>query len=218
MPFFPQAHLSPEAGFFQILSELDQASSTPQKQAHCGPHQCRPRHEEAFTPRFDITETPSDYQLFGELPGVAQEDLIIEFSDAQTIVIKGKTSRDGTSIATAVVEEPTVEAEKDTSDASSEKSHNATVEDGYDEADTPLAAPATTATAVSTPEKPVQKKAEAPKPKFWVSERKVGSFARSFSFSQRIEHHGVQATLKNGVLHVTVPKVTKTEKIIISVA
>jgi len=221
MPFFPQAYLSSEAQFLQLLSELDQASQPQQKQTpaqcvrRCAPRQAR---EETFTPRFDITETPTTYELFGELPGLSQEDLNIEFVDAQTVVVKGKTVRAGTSIATPEAE---VESEKeDNADASSEKSHNATVEDEYDEADTPLAAtPATTATvAASEPATPAPKKAEAPKPKFWVSERKVGTFARSFSFSQRIEHDGVQANLKNGVLHVVIPKVTKTGRIAVSVA
>jgi HSP20 family protein len=220
MPFFPQAYLSSESQFLNFLSELDkEASQQTQKQAppaqcvrRCQPREAR---EETFTPHFDVTETPTTYELFGELPGLAQEDLNIEFTDAQTVVVKGKTVRAGTTIPTP---EPAEEVKAiDNSDASSEKSHTATVEDDYDEADTPLATPATTATAVS--EKTSEpRKAEAPKPKFWVSERKVGSFARSFSFSQRIEHDNVKAVLKNGVLHLVIPKVTKTGKIAVTVA
>lgn len=218
MPFFPQAYLSSEAGFLQLLSELDRASSPhpQQKQGPACARRCQPRQqrqEEIFTPRFDVTETPTSYELFGEVPGLAQEDLNIEFTDAQTIVVKGKTLRAGTTIPQA--ETAAVEAQKDI-DTSSEKSHSATVEDDYDEADTPLATPATTATVTSETPAP-EKKAESPKPRFWVSERKVGSFARSFSFSQRIEHDGVQAGLKNGVLHIVVPKVTKSGKIAVSV-
>jgi HSP20 family protein len=222
MPFFPQAYLSNEAQFLNFLSELDkEASQQTQKQApaQCV-RRCRQAREEIFTPRFDVTETPTTYELFGEFPGLAQEDLNIEFTDAQTVVVKGKTVRTGTTIPTP---EPTEEIKAtDNSDASSEKSHNVTVEDDYDEADIPLATPATTTTAVSekTPEpKKVEepKQAEAPKPKFWVSERKVGSFARSFSFSQRIEHDNVKAVLKNGVLHLVIPKVTKTGKIAVTV-
>lgn len=224
MPFFPQAYLSSEAGFLQLLSELDRASS-PQPQQKSAPacaRRCQPRRqqqEETFTPRFDVTETPTSYELFGEVPGLAQEDLNIEFTDAQTIVVKGKTVRAGTTIPQTETSAPApVETEKD-NDALSEKSHSATVEDEYDEADTPLApTPATTATLASeTPAPAAEKKAEAPKPRFWVSERKVGSFARSFSFSQRIEHDSVQAGLKNGVLHIVVPKVTKSGKIAVSV-
>lgn len=222
MPFFPQAYLSSEAGFLQLLSELDRASSPQpqQKQAPCA-RSCQPRRqqkEETFTPRFDVTETPTSYELFGELPGLAQEDLNIEFTDAQTIVIKGKTLRAGTTVPQTKTAQAPVEEKE--SDASSEKSYSATVEDDYDEADAPLApTPATTATVTSeTPAPASERKVEqAPTPRFWVSERKVGSFARSFSFSQRIEHDGVQAGLKNGVLHVVVPKVTKSGKIAVSV-
>ncbi|CAG8952429.1 hypothetical protein HYFRA_00001176 [Hymenoscyphus fraxineus] len=221
MPFFPQAYLSPDTGFFQLLSELDQASNPQptQKQAPGCATRCHPRqhqHEETFTPRFDVTETATSYELFGELPGLEQKDLNIEFTDAQTIAIKGKTVRAGTSISEAeTTQTPTasIEAEKD-SETSSVKSHSATVEDDYDEADTPLSpTPATTTTVAA----PAEKKAEAPKPKFWVSERKVGSFSRSFSFSHRIEHDGVQASLKNGILHVVVPKVTKSGRIAVNV-
>jgi HSP20 family molecular chaperone IbpA len=205
MPFFRPAYLSPEADFFQLLSALDQ----PQQK------QCAPRHrrEETFTPRFDVTEVDNAYELYGELPGIEQSDVTIEFSDAQTLVIKGKTERPFNK-----VEAPEAEATNDTAESSSEKAHSATVEDEYDEADTPLATPATTAT-VTAEKKQEQPAAEAqsPKPKYWVAERKVGSFARSFSFSQRIEHEAVEASLKNGVLKVVVPKSQKTGKIAVNV-
>lgn len=204
MPFFPQAYLSPDAGLFQILSELDQ----PQQKA------CVRRHApRTFTPRFDVTEVAEAYELFGEVPGLEQQDLSIEFSDAQTLVVKGKTERGSNAKPAA---EPTQQTESN--DTSSEKSHNPTVEDEYDEADTPLATPASTATATAT-ETPAaeQKQPETPKPKYWVAERRVGSFERSFSFSQRIEQDSVQASLKNGVVHVVVPKSQKPRKVAIAV-
>ncbi|KAJ5707472.1 HSP20-like chaperone [Penicillium malachiteum] len=42
-------------------------------------------------PRFDFRETNDAYHLDGELPGLTQEDIDIEFSDSQTLVIKGRT-------------------------------------------------------------------------------------------------------------------------------
>jgi len=205
MPFFPQAYLTPEASFFQLLSELD----TPQSKS-CSPRHCRP--QQTFTPRFDVTEVAEAYELYGELPGIEQSDISIEFSDAQTLVIKGKTERP--SSTTSQAQAPAEQA-KD-AETSSEKSHSATVEDEYDEADTPLTTPATAATATAT-EQPEQAQAAAPKPKFWVAERKVGSFARSFTFSQRIEQDGVNAVLKNGILAVVVPKSQKSRKVAVSV-
>jgi len=220
MPFFPQAYLSSEAQLLNFLSEIDQAvlqeqtkEAPVQRVRHCQPRQAR---EETFTPRFDVAETATTYELFGELPGLSQEELNIEFVDAQTVVVKGKTVRPATTIPTP---EPVAnEQQPDNSDASSEKSPNPTVEDEYDEADTPLAATPATTTATVAESTPAPEKVEAPKPKYWVSERKVGSFARSFSFSQRIEHDGVQASLKEGVLHVVIPKVTRTRKIAVNVA
>jgi HSP20 family protein len=216
MPFFPQAYLSPEASFLQLLSELDQ----PQQQKSA----CAPRHHkrsyQTFTPKFDVTEVEHAYELYGELPGLSQNDLSIEFTDAQTLVIKGKTERvlSGAPAATTPAEP---EATKD-AETSSEKSHNATVEDEYDEADTPLATPVSiaTATAAEAVAEPQQQQTEAPKPKtkFWVAERRVGDFARSFSFSQRIEQDGVEASLKNGILHVVVPKSQKSRKVAVNVA
>ena len=213
MPFFPQAYLSPEASFLQLLSELDQ----PQQQKSA----CAPRHHkrsyQTFTPRFDVTEVEHAYELYGELPGLSQNDLSIEFTDAQTLVIKGKTERVLSAAPAATTTEP--EATKD-AETSSEKSHNATVEDEYDEADTPLPTPASTATATAAEAVAQQQQTEVPKPKtkFWVAERRIGEFARSFSFSQRIEQDGVEASLKNGILHVVVPKSQKSRKVAVNVA
>ena len=44
------------------------------------------------------------------------------------------------------------------------------------------------------------------KTKYWVSERSVGEFHRSFSFPGRVDQDGVKASLKNGVLSIVVPK------------
>jgi HSP20 family molecular chaperone IbpA len=44
----------------------------------------------SFSPRFDVHETNEAYHLDGELPGVAQKDVNIEFSDHQTLVVKGR--------------------------------------------------------------------------------------------------------------------------------
>lgn len=46
---------------------------------------------QTFSPRFDVHETDNAYHLDGELPGIAQKDIEIEFSDHQTLVVKGRT-------------------------------------------------------------------------------------------------------------------------------
>jgi len=225
MPFFPQVYLSPEANFLQILSELDHPRESQPKT--CVPRQQAAKRQPTFTPRFDVMETEQSYELYGELPGLEQSKLDIEFSDAQTLLIKGQTERpSSTNPAPEASQSPQVESEKtadgEASETSSVKSHTATVEDDYDEADTPLkntVAPAltTATTATTSNQQPQQKQSETPKPQFWASERRVGSFARSFSFSQRVDHDAVQASLKNGVLHVVVPKTAKRARIPVNV-
>lgn len=211
MPFFPQAYLSNEANLIQLLSELDQP------QVHfksCGPRRSK---QQTFTPRFDVTEVAEAYELYGEVPGMSQSDLSIEFTDAQTLVIKGKIERSSTNGLASENAHTEPESSKDAK-ASSEKSHNATVEDEYDEADTPLATPATTATATNDAAAERQpEQVDTPRAKYWVAERRVGEFARSFSFSQRVEQDFVTATLKNGILHVTVPKSQKPKKVAVNV-
>ncbi|SMY30333.1 unnamed protein product [Zymoseptoria tritici ST99CH_1A5] len=45
----------------------------------------------SFTLKFDVRETKDNYELHGELPGIDQKNINIEFSDAQTLTIKGRT-------------------------------------------------------------------------------------------------------------------------------
>lgn len=204
MPFFfPQAQQQEQGmDIFQLLSLLDQPE--------CGPRR-QHKPQQTFTPRFDIIETGSAYELFGEVPGLDQKTLDIQFEDAQTLVLRGRTARPSAS-STVIAEEKAVETPKE----QEKENHNATVEDEYDEVDTPLttSSPSTTATATEE-KKPAA--AAAPKPKYWVAERKVGNFARSFSFSQRIEIDDVTAELKEGVLHIVVPKNVKSKKVAVSV-
>ncbi|KAJ5153532.1 30 kDa heat shock protein [Penicillium canariense] len=48
----------------------------------------------SFQPRFDVRESEDAYHLDGELPGIAQKDIHIEFTDSQTLVVKGRTERE----------------------------------------------------------------------------------------------------------------------------
>lgn len=49
---------------------------------------------QAFNPRFDVRESQEAYHLDGELPGIARKDIEIEFSDPQTLIVKGHTERE----------------------------------------------------------------------------------------------------------------------------
>lgn len=189
----------------------------------------------SFHPRFDVKETSDAYELHGELPGVDQKDINIEFTDAQTLSIKGRTetrreegTRPGADAHAASVEAqpevPAVEEAKAASEAgestpseSSSSYHKPTVEDDAEYAfvDSPSetpAAPAEAEKAVAAAPTPV---APAPEPKqpedssrYWVSERSVGTFHRSFAFPGRVDLENVKASLKDGILSVVIPKAT----------
>ncbi|KAL2869384.1 Hsp20/alpha crystallin family protein [Aspergillus lucknowensis] len=47
---------------------------------------------------------------------------------------------------------------------------------------------------------------EDPEGSWWCMERSTGDFRRSFSFPGPVEQDGVSASLRNGVLSITVPK------------
>lgn len=48
----------------------------------------------SFSPRFDVREAKDAYYLDGELPGISQKEVDIEFTDQHTLVIKGITQRE----------------------------------------------------------------------------------------------------------------------------
>lgn len=172
-----------------------------------------------FQPRFDVKETKDAYELHGELPGIAQKDIDIEFTDATTISIRGRTEsvrEEGRHPTAAVEPQPEQEkladadaAETESVSSSSDNYHKASVEDEYDNITTSEATAAATPAASETPSQPqeaVPSKEPAEKSNYWFSERSVGSFARAFEFPQRVDQENAKASLKDGVLSIIVPK------------
>lgn len=45
--------------------------------------------------------------------------------------------------------------------------------------------------------------------KYWVSERSVGDFMRTFRFPTGVDQEKVKASMKDGILSIVVPKVEK---------
>ncbi|OQU99608.1 hypothetical protein CLAIMM_05218 [Cladophialophora immunda] len=186
--------------FDDSFNELQRASRSARKQ---------------FNPRFDVKESNDSYSLEGELPGIEQKDLSIEFVDEHTLTIKGRTERTTKSGARPQA----VEAEKKAaieegpaSETSSVKSHQPTVEDeepanssaaAAEESKTEVAAP-TPAPAEQQPSK-VEEQQPAQQ-QYWITERSVGEFSRSFWFPHRVNQEAVRASLKNGLLSIVVPK------------
>jgi len=160
-----------------------------------------------FNPKFDVKEVTDAYELHGELPGIEQEDVEIEFTDIQTITVKGRTERSYTSGTPPAAIEPAHATGAITEgETTNTNNHKATVEDeGAESATTPVDTPKTeTAEVVKAQPKPNEAK-------YWVSERSVGEFSRSFTFPIRVDQDGVRASMKNGILSIVVPKAKKHE-------
>ncbi|KAL4862746.1 hypothetical protein BDV12DRAFT_178395 [Aspergillus spectabilis] len=131
----------------------------------------------SFAPRFDVHETKDAYHLDGELPGIPQKDIDIEFTDPQTIVIKGRTEREYHSI-----------------------------NNGNNNTKQPQAEGASSDVVQASGDKQVAKSTGTEKARYWVSERSVGEFQRTFSFPSRVSQDDVKASLKDGILSLVVPK------------
>ncbi|KAI4159364.1 MAG: hypothetical protein LQ342_006620 [Letrouitia transgressa] len=201
---FPTQALSP---FFRDFDAL-----FPSEGFFARPAQSRP-----FTPRFDVREVGSAYELQGELPGIKQEDIEIQFIDANTLVIKGKTERDHVRQSSQSVDAAEETSGKgaiadDTSESSSTY-HKASVEDEYVDAGAEGAEAKIENEVTAAPPKPAT--VSEPESRFWISERSVGEFQRTFSFPGKIDQEAVKASLKNGILNVVVPKAARKEKRIV---
>ncbi|KAL2046010.1 hypothetical protein N7G274_001457 [Stereocaulon virgatum] len=207
-PFFP--HFGPASSDFAPLFRLlDSAAAELAPTSQRGQAARR-----TFTPRFDVREAGTAYELQGELPGIEQRDLEIEFVDERTLVIRGKTATE----STRTNEDEAGEAA--TGDTASEKSvkfQKASVEDEYVDAGAESATEGTktpntiTEDAAPTTEVAETKKPAEPSFKYWVSERTVGEFERRFSFPGRVDQEAVKASLRNGILSVVVPKLVAKE-------
>jgi len=161
--------------FFRLLDanpHLLARERSGQAQAH---HPASPQRR-AFSPNFDVQETEKEYVLEGELPGLADKSKVsIEFTESQTLLVRGRLDRSADS-------------------ASASSSHKPTVEDAEDEADKAVGG------------KKKEDVAKETRPKYWVSERVVGEFERSFSFPGSIDVDRVSAKLEHGILRIVVPK------------
>ncbi|KAL4784781.1 HSP20-like chaperone [Aspergillus varians] len=129
----------------------------------------------SFAPRFDVRESNDAYHLDGELPGISQDNIDIEFTDPQTLVVKGRCEREYHSGDTTADPQAQTETQAEGSEV----------------------------TKISG-EKQVSTKSN--KPRFWVSERSVGEFQRTFNFPTRVNQDDVKASLKDGILSLVVPK------------
>lgn len=141
-----------------------------------------------FNPKFDVKETENAYELHGELAGVEQKDVDIEFTDQQTLSIKGRSERSyqkGTPPDRLLGQG---QEQGKITEGGERKPRKASVADESEE------------------HQKEQGQEDQPQEKFWVSERSVGEFARSFHFPSKVDQEGVKASMKNGILSIVVPK------------
>jgi HSP20 family protein len=192
--FFPREFNT----IFRLADEIEKASR------HQG-QQCSP--VRTFKPKFDAKENEHTFELLGELPGVDQKDINIEWLDEHTIAVSGRAeSRSETS---SPAEKPAEDQAAEETQSETASYHRPSVEDEFVEVESEkTVAEATAAKAEETKqaEQPAQ-----PKAKWWVTERSTGSFRRTFTFPGRVDRDAVTASLKNGVLLVTIPKAAPLE-------
>lgn len=224
-PFYtrPAANFNPFAGFERLLDDI----TSPQ--FPFAPAQIT--RQAAYQPRFDVREHEGTYELRGEVPGIDPQNIEVEFTDPQTLVVKGRhetESTKGTPPAEQVAQSEkgkehadatTTEtaAAVDNSDAASVSSTGSYQKPSVEDATEPAAETETAATteAQNTPTTTpgAEQVAEAPQQQShtWISERSSGSFQRVFKFPHRVEQEAVRASLKNGILSIVVPKAAKPE-------
>ncbi|KID96456.1 heat shock protein 30, partial [Metarhizium majus ARSEF 297] len=196
MSFFPRGFYEADASSFTPLFRLLDDFDSYTRQAGGQPNGRRAG-APIWQPKFDVRETDDAYELHGELPGMNKDTVHIEFTEPQTMSVRGRAERsysEGTPSA-GQIEDVT---EKPAITQGGEGSHKATVEDEG-------------AAAGEGAVEPAQAKPQAPKYKYWLTERSVGEFSRTFNFPTPVQHDAVSASFKDGILSVSVPKAKKPE-------
>jgi HSP20 family protein len=211
MSLFPRSFITNDQStfppLFRLLDEFDQYSRSMDRPLR--------NQLKSFTPKFDVKELTEAYELHGELPGIDQKDVEIEFTDTQTLTIKGRTERKytrGTPPAGLVEGGATSKGAITEGGEHHDKFHKATVEDESAEGES-----SAIQQVKNTGESKQEDAQTEPEERFWVSERSVGEFSRSFSFPVRVDQDAVKASMKNGILSILVPKAKKAESRKISI-
>ncbi|EXL39700.1 hypothetical protein FOCG_17707 [Fusarium oxysporum f. sp. radicis-lycopersici 26381] len=181
MALFPRSLYNSDSPFhpiFRLLEDYDTYSRKDQNTHNTGMIH--------WQPRFDICETPRAYELHGELPGMNKKEVQLEFTEPQTLVIRGKSERTYTSgnPPAGFVEGPSA--------------HGAIKGDGDDH-------------NKSQPQQPEKGDEHGEKTKYWIAERSIGEFSRTFTFPSPVDQDSVSAGFQDGILSIIVPKVKKHE-------
>jgi HSP20 family molecular chaperone IbpA len=204
MPFFPRFHYpentAPSSIFpTDILRMLEDFETPTTTAAPSGGRR-------AFSPNFDVHETEHEYILEGELPGLSdKKNVNIEFTDDKTILISGRIERSIKKYTDESGQVKTIEGgeEQKKLEGGQQQEQQKQQEQQQQQQQQ--------AQQEQEKGKQVEKAGEkkAFRPKFWLSERSVGEFQRSFSFPTRVDIDNVKATLENGLLRIVVPKLER---------
>ncbi|OAQ65735.1 heat shock protein [Purpureocillium lilacinum] len=184
MAFFARNFYNPDASFaplFRLLDEFDAYSRPVNGNGH---H--RRSALPVWQPKFDVRETGERYELHGELPGMNKDQVQIEFTEPQTMV-----------------DAPQSKAIAEGGDERASQSRHASVEDE--------GAGATKTSGTEVVDKKTEVAAQEPgdTAKYWLSERSVGEFSRTFNVPGSIDQEAVSASFKDGILSIAVPKATR---------
>jgi len=222
-PFFPRFPSSTSGGDFappfRLLEDYTSSRIFDSPSSHV--------RAPTFQPRFDVKEIKDSYELRGELPGVDQKDIEVQFTDDQTLTIRGRSERESYS-GTAPVEthqhqeqltSSTPAVDSDAVSTHSDSSYQKPSVEDENGVSSGSATPAQATPRESAAEQQQQETtgpqgveqgtkvtSQAPSPRYWVSERSIGEFERTFSFPSRVNQEAVKASLKNGILSIVVPK------------
>jgi HSP20 family molecular chaperone IbpA len=139
-----------------------------------------------FSPRFDVAEHENDYELQGELPGVSPENVEIEFTDDQTLVVRGHSERKHTEGDPALLEGPRETRRIEGGEGSAQQQQQQ-----------------------QQPQQQQSEETQRARPRYWLSERSYGEFSRVFTFPAAVDQDNVKAKFKDGILDITVPKAVK---------
>lgn len=189
MALFPRFPDSDFAPLFRLLDDYDVHRSGRGR----GTSSIR-----AFQPKFDVREVKDAYELQGELPGIPQKNINIEFVDPHTLVVKGRVEREHHE------GEPNQGRITDADQPSSY--HKASVEEEGAESTQQGSSENKQVTSTDQNKQLQHNQHNQHKPKYWVTERSVGEFHRSFTFPTRVDQDHVKASMKDGILNIVVPK------------
>jgi HSP20 family molecular chaperone IbpA len=212
MAFIPKGFASEFAPMFRLLDDYASHSAARTNGFN--------RSLRSWQPRFDVMENKDNYTLQGEFPGIDQKDIDIAFTSENTLSIRGRTERTREAGTKPALTEGAANDANEESESGSY--HKPTVESEDFETVTNVGStsaetPAESTVAETQTEQAVTEASKSSGPRYWVSERSVGEFSRTFSFPTRVDQENVKASLKNGILSVVVPKAAAPENRKISI-